>query len=164
VSNSSPLIRADAKERLEIYRVAVDMADRVSARRGTANAFFLTLNTALMGILGLGQLSTAPIEDGQASGNAFPTVVLAIVGITIAIAWFLLLRSYRLLNEAKFKIINDLESGLPFHPFGDEWKLLKRDPVKRWSPARYAELGLVEQIVPAAFAILYAVVGARAIL
>ena len=31
---------------LEQYKIYVEMADRISARRGLANTFFLTLNTA----------------------------------------------------------------------------------------------------------------------
>ena len=30
----------------ELYKLAVEMADRVSARRSLANSFFLTINTA----------------------------------------------------------------------------------------------------------------------
>ena len=37
---------------LELYQLAVEMADRVSARRGLANTFFLTLNTGLAALLG----------------------------------------------------------------------------------------------------------------
>jgi hypothetical protein len=33
---------------LELYKLAVEMAERVSARRATTNAFFLTVNTALL--------------------------------------------------------------------------------------------------------------------
>jgi hypothetical protein len=36
----------------EIYKIAVEMADRISARRGLANSFFLTINTVFMRILG----------------------------------------------------------------------------------------------------------------
>jgi hypothetical protein len=35
---------------LELYKTAVEMADRTSARRAGANSFFLTLNTALAAI------------------------------------------------------------------------------------------------------------------
>ena len=36
---------------LEQYKLYVEMADRISARRSTANTFFLTLNTLLVGAL-----------------------------------------------------------------------------------------------------------------
>src|SRR5262245_9792406 len=37
---------------LEQYKLYVEMADRISQRRGTANTFFLTVNTAIIGALG----------------------------------------------------------------------------------------------------------------
>ncbi|MGW0103196.1 RipA family octameric membrane protein, partial [Nocardia sp. NPDC003354] len=33
---------ADAQHTLEIYKLAVEMADRTSARRASANSYFLT--------------------------------------------------------------------------------------------------------------------------
>lgn len=148
-----------AGERLELYKLAVEMADRVSARRGTANAFFLTLNTALVGLAGL---------SGETAGAALISIagyrvpVLALTGLVLAAAWWLLLRSYRDLNEAKFKVINAIEEDLVAHPFRDEWRYLKEDPVKPLRK-RYAELGVLEQLVPAAFAVLYVLIGAGAV-
>jgi hypothetical protein len=43
-----------AEHYLELYKLAVEMADRVSARRATANAFFLTINTALFAFVSSG--------------------------------------------------------------------------------------------------------------
>ena len=37
---------------LEIYKLYVQMADNISARRQSANSFFLTVNTAIIGIVG----------------------------------------------------------------------------------------------------------------
>jgi hypothetical protein len=45
-----------SEQYLELYKLAVEMADRVSARRSTANAFFLTINTALLTFIGSGSL------------------------------------------------------------------------------------------------------------
>jgi hypothetical protein len=39
--------------RLEQYKLYVEMADRIGARRQAANTFFLTINTALLAFLGL---------------------------------------------------------------------------------------------------------------
>src|SRR4051812_9630105 len=41
------------KHVVELYKVFVDSADKISARRVTANSFFLTLNSALVGLLTL---------------------------------------------------------------------------------------------------------------
>ena len=44
---------ADTGTMLDMYKTAVEMADRVSARRGTANTFFVTLNAALAAVVGI---------------------------------------------------------------------------------------------------------------
>jgi hypothetical protein len=80
-------------------------------------------------------------------------VAIAVVGILTAVTWFLLLRSYRDLNKAKFAVINAIETQLPIQPFGDEWGQLKSDPVPHWR-RRYAELGTVERTVPMLFALV----------
>lgn len=128
---------ADAE--LEIYKLAVEMADRVSARRATANSFFLTIQTALVALLGVKEIS-----DDSIAG----------AGLLLAVAWWLLLRSYHNLNRAKFEVIADLEKKLPVQVFGPEWEKLKS---ARGLRARYAELGHVEQVVPAVFAAVYVV-------
>jgi hypothetical protein len=45
---------------LELYKISVEMADRVSARRGTANAFFLSVQTAVISVLGLAEEHQLP--------------------------------------------------------------------------------------------------------
>jgi hypothetical protein len=41
---------------IELYKLAVEFADRISARRALANTFFLTVNTGLAALLGGTQL------------------------------------------------------------------------------------------------------------
>lgn len=139
---------------LEIYQTAVEMADRTSSRRATANSFFLTLQTGL--VAALAALATG--EGASVGRNQFVLTLAGYSGIVLAAAWWLLLRSYRDLSRAKFAVITRIERDyLPVHPFDDEWSVLKRDPVKRFRP-RYAELGLVERIVPIAFGVVYLII------
>ena len=42
---------------LEIYKICVEMADRISARRERMNSFFLTVNAVLLGGLAHGGLN-----------------------------------------------------------------------------------------------------------
>ncbi|MEU1450431.1 RipA family octameric membrane protein [Streptomyces mirabilis] len=130
-------------EVLELYKLAVEMADRVSARRGTANAFFLSVQTTFIALISFGipKLSESPWWVSLA-------VVLA--GITLSATWWMQLRSYRDLNTAKFKVINRLEERLPVKIFADEWEELKSDPIPAWRK-RYAELGTSERTVPLVF-------------
>ncbi|OIJ92077.1 RipA family octameric membrane protein [Streptomyces colonosanans] len=134
-------------ELLDIYKLAVEMADRVSARRGTANSFFLSVQTALVTLVGFGipKLSESPWWVSSA---------VALAGITLSAAWWMQLRSYRDLNTAKFKVINELEERLPVKIFADEWEALKTDPIPDWRK-RYAELGTSERIVPLVFAVAH---------
>lgn len=123
---------------LEIYKLAVEMADRISARRAVASSFFLTAQSALIVLVG------ATSSDDWA---------FALPGSVLALTWWLLLRSYRLLNKAKFEIIQGMEAQLPAAPFQAEWDLL--DPKgKRWRE-RYFELGLLERIVPVIFGVIF---------
>ncbi len=133
---------------LELYKLAVEMADRISARRALANTFFLTVNTGLVALLG---------------GRNLRWYVAA-AGIMFALAWWWLLQSYRKLNAAKFEVINAIEPRLPFQLFSDEWDRLKtkKAPLKLWPPRNmwawlngYHELGTAERIVPLAFAAIY---------
>jgi hypothetical protein len=130
----------------EIYKLTVEMADRISARRAGANAYFITVQGALIAALGFLASRTPAVHDRY-------LVAIAAVGVITSVAWFLLLRSYRDRNRAKFKVISDIETNLPLKPFSDEWLDLKRDPVPRWRP-RYAELSTVERMVPALFGLM----------
>jgi hypothetical protein len=54
-----------------------------------------------------------------------------------------------------------MEEQLTASPLADEWEVLKADPVKRRF-SRYAELGLVERVVPLAFLLVYLLVAIQA--
>lgn len=136
---------------LEIYKLAVEMADRVSARRAIANAFFLTVNTTLVAVVGL---------RSETSNSALLPVSVCIAGIAVATCWWFLLRNYRKLNEAKFVVINKIETEyLPVKPFYDEWVVADgaTDAGNRLSRIRASlrQLGNVERVVPIVFALLY---------
>ena len=131
---------------LDLYKLAVEMADRISARRGLTNSFFLTINTAVVGVLGT-----------QSSRWYF-----AVAGITLSVAWWASLVSYRNLNAAKFKVITSMEQRLPRQIYEEEWTLLssRRGPAGSDPPylsriSKYRELGWVERVVPLVFVLLY---------
>jgi hypothetical protein len=137
---------------LDLYKLTVEMADRISARRATANSFFLTLHAALVTLIGFVRPTQTDTKTHQV--DTFGVVYVAIGGLVLAATWWVLLRSFRDLNRAKFKVIGDMEARLPAEPFNDEWKYLKGDPVPWWRK-RYAELGTVERFVPFVFAAIY---------
>ena len=96
---------------LEQYKLYVEMADRISARRQTANDFFLTVNTALVALLGY--LRT--VQENSGVGQLYWLVAAA--GIVLAYLWYRTVRSYQNLNSAKFEVIHEMEHALPLRPY-----------------------------------------------
>lgn len=140
-----PYSDRDAAILLEQYKIYAAMADQVSGRRSLTNAFFLTLNTAISA--GIGTLVKEMLHT--------PTwlIVFPFFALTIeCAAWFLLMRSYRQLNSAKYAVIGALEERLPASPYWrGEWNALGegRDKTKYWP------LTNLEQWVPLIFAATY---------
>ena len=166
----------DSSLLLELYKTAVEMADRVSARRGSANTFFVTLNTALAAVVGIVSAAKKPSRGGSSpSFDAFGLVVASVAGIVLAIVWWALLRYYRRLSRAKWDVINELERHFPVAPFTDEWARLHPEghaaaQVVRgslWARIRvrstHREATVVEQVVPFVFVALYLALGIRVI-
>lgn len=130
---------------LEQYKLYVEMADRISQRRGLTNTFFLTLNTAIFTAVGV---FWERKPEGQVWWLAFPLAML----LGECFAWFYLLRSYRLLNSAKYEVVGELEVRLPASPYWRaEWTALGegKDPKKYWP------LSHIESWIPVFFAALY---------
>jgi hypothetical protein len=132
----------------ELYKLAVEMADRVSARRSLANSFFLTINTALVAVMG---------------GADDLKWYLPVAGLLFCVTWWALLKSYRDLNSAKFQIILGMEERLPVRVYADEKRIYKSDSVRfqlrrkvitRWM-GQYRELNRVERIIPIVFGAIY---------
>jgi hypothetical protein len=130
---------------LEQYKLYVEMADRISARRGLANSFFLTLNTGFVALFAT--FKTVP-KGPEALWLAIPLVAL----VGECFAWFYSVRSYRLLNGVKYRVVGALEERLPASPFWRaEWWALGEGHDR----ARYWPLSHIEQWIPILFALTY---------
>lgn len=119
---------------LNQWQTCVDMANSVSQRRDNMNNIFITLNFAIMAAVSI----TWDIKS----------LFILIAGITICILWMLNIRNYKLLNTAKFNVINSIEEKLPSAPFKDEWQFLKNSK-------KYMDSTTLERILPITFIILY---------
>ncbi|UJB73426.1 hypothetical protein HRE53_32875 (plasmid) [Acaryochloris sp. 'Moss Beach'] len=102
---------------LEVYKLYVEMADRIGARRQAANSFFLSINTAIFTLTGYIQLA-----NNQRGKEFFLSISFA--GIILCYQWFRLVRSYKGLISGKFKVIHEIEKCLPLRPYDMEWKVL----------------------------------------
>ncbi|WP_057789393.1 RipA family octameric membrane protein [Roseovarius atlanticus] len=118
------------EEVLEIYKLLVEMADRVSQRRQSANSFYLTVNTAIIG-------ATAYVARDTDGAN---TWAISLAGVAICILWIRAVLSYKSLNSAKFKVITELEGRLPVAAFKDEWEFLQGANGKRHTPFHKTEV------------------------
>ncbi|WP_106240280.1 RipA family octameric membrane protein [Nonomuraea fuscirosea] len=142
---------ADVNVAVELYKLAVEMADRVSARRATANSYFLTAETTLVSVSGLIG-AYGPEDDWWAN------VAISIAGLVLSVSWWMLLGSYRRLSSAKFAVINSIEESLPVHPFMDEWNILHSSSGSQSKKRpRYLRLGVVERIVPGVYGAIFVI-------
>jgi hypothetical protein len=137
---------------LEQYKLYVQMADNISARRQSANSFFLTVNTALIAFLGL---LASPDVGGDTGVAANPPLlwVLAVsaAGVVLCYTWYRLVRSYKDLNSGKFKVVHAIENRLPASPYDAEWEAVGRGE----DPNLYLPFTHVEIWIPWVFATLY---------
>lgn len=134
---------------LEIYKLHVELADRVSQRREGANRLFVTLLSALV------ILVATIMRFGNETLPASPAVVvIAALGFLLTVAWYITIRSYRQLNSGKFAVIHEMEKQLPFSFYKREWEFLEEGKNRR----KYWKLTVVETFVPIIFAILFAAI------
>jgi hypothetical protein len=130
---------------LEQYKLYVEMADRVSARRGQANTFFLTFNSAVFTLIGA-------FWTARPHSTSTLLIVPVLVLMAECLAWFWLIRSYRQLNAAKYAVVGALEERLPASPYWRaEWKALGEGN----DPSRYLPLTHLEEWIPILFALAY---------
>ncbi|WP_220446380.1 RipA family octameric membrane protein [Micromonospora chalcea] len=130
---------------MEQYKIYVEMTDRVAARRGVHNTFFLTANTSIV-------TAAAIFLPSMKERGVIPLVVPLAMLLLQCAAWFWILRSYRQLSSAKYRVLGVMEERLPASPYWSaEWKAIGsgRDPSIYWPLTR------LEQWVPLTFGTAY---------
>lgn len=128
----------------EQYKIYVEGIEKTSDRRQQANNYFLTINTALISLIGL--LFQFKIFE---SAN-WIKALLAIVGIIICIIFWFLIRSYRQLNTGKFKVIHEIEKILPMALYKYEWEILGKGEDK----SKYYLFSHIELLIPWVFGLI----------
>ena len=129
------------------YKIYIESAERISDRRQKTNEFFLSLNTALVTLLGF-------IAIKINSGQFFYAILLAsISGMVICFFWYRIILSYKGLNGGKFKIIHLIEKKLPLMLYETEWEILERGENKKiyWSFTN------IETKIPWVFVVIYGI-------
>ncbi|MGV0981019.1 MAG: RipA family octameric membrane protein [Polynucleobacter sp.] len=129
---------------LEQYKLYVDLADRISARRAASNSYFVSLNTAILGFIGYLTIKDSSDYVWAVAGG----------GILLSILWESLITSYRSLNSAKFEVIHAVEKKLPANLFREEWRLIGEGKNR----VLYWPVSHIEQKVPYVFMALHLIV------
>jgi len=130
----------------DIYKLHAELADRVSQRREGANRLFVSILVAVFALIGL------LLKLGGADVNENILVsIMSILGIALATAWYLVIRSYRQLNTGKFKALHELEQKLGYPFFQREWELLSKGEDFR----QYWRLTVAETLLPIIFVISF---------
>lgn len=120
---------------LQQWQTCVEMANSVSQRRDNMNNLFVSLNLAI----------TAAVSFTWDMKSLF----ILTAGIVLCFLWLRFIRTYRLLNRAKFDVIDEIEKQLPSQPFYREWTLLKANK-------NYKNATVLERVLPITFIVLYA--------
>ena len=135
----------DAKDpRLAVFELYLATAEKVSDRRAQANAWMLSVNSAIVALYGYLQTDKLAVPGGQ---KAVWLWAIPAAGAIVCAAWVVLLTSSRKLNRAKFAVPQEIEEDLPVQPFKREREVYTRD--------RRRSLSYVETAIPGCFALLY---------
>ncbi len=130
-----------ATDLLEQYKLYVQSAENVSARRVAFTRYLLTLNSALIALYGL------LIVNLEQSNWVLPVPV---IGALLSMPWYLIIKSHADLNKIKFKVIHAMERHLPAAMYAYEWKLADEGKGKI-----YRAVTKIEPLIPFLFAALH---------
>jgi hypothetical protein len=142
-----PSEEKDSESHLSLYLYYAGQTERLVERRAANSRYFLTVNTAFITILGFA------FRHELAGQQPAWLAALPLAGIVVCMIWAQLVRSYRVLTGARFKVIKEMERALPAAPYTEEWQLIKADPAY----GGYFSIARLEAVVPWVFAVIYAV-------
>ena len=128
---------------LEQYKLYVQSAENVSARRVASNRYLLAINSALVALYGL---------QSAGFGQSCWALLIPAMGIPVSLLWYLIIKSHADLNRIKFDVIHELEEHLPAAMYKYEWYLAEEGKGKTYRAAT-----TIEQWVPVLFALLHVV-------
>ena len=143
-----------ASDLLEQYKLYVQSAENVSSRRVTSNRYLLTINAALVALYGL---------QSANFGQGYWTLLIPVIGVPVALLWYLIIKSHADLNRIKFDVIHEFEQHLPAAMYRHEWRLAEEGQgtayravtkIERWIPILFAGLHVVLAVL-----VILAIVG-----
>ena len=126
---------------LEQYKLYVQSAENVSARRVATSRYLLTINAALAALYGV---------QFESFGQSYLTLPVPVIGITVSVLWYLIIKSHADMNRIKFDVIHQIEKQLPAAIYKYEWHLAEEGQGKT-----YRAVTTIERWIPVLFIILH---------
>ncbi|MDE0479283.1 MAG: hypothetical protein OXI13_06620 [Gammaproteobacteria bacterium] len=108
---------------LDQYKLYVQSAENVSARRIASSRYLLTFNTALVALYGF---------QSQIPSWGWLMVLVPILGVLASALWCQIIKSHKDLNAVKFEIIHELEQHFPARLYAYEWQRANEGRGKRY--------------------------------
>lgn len=126
---------------LELYKIMVDSAHKVTEWRQKSNEFFLAINSALIAIATyLFNVYQTPTAPG-----------IAVFGILLAVIWYESIKSYSKLNGAKWKVVSEIEQKEFKYPIFQMERKYYKEANRRGNAS-------VEKMVPLLFIAMYVII------
>jgi hypothetical protein len=125
---------------LEQYKIFAESLDKEKSRRQTEDAFFLSLNSALIAFFGL--MIKESVNINLVGG-------LLLFGINLCVTWFGIRHYNGITHRAKIKILCEMEEHLHFAPFFKIEKAITEDAGK------WKNFVLSGGLIPFLFLLLY---------
>lgn len=132
---------------IEQYKLYVQSAENVSARRVASSRYLLTINAILAALYGL---------QFESFGQSYLTLPVPVIGITVSVLWYLIIKSHADMNKIKFDVIHQIEQHLPAAIYKCEWHLAERGEgetyrtvttIERWIPVLFFIIHLALAVV-----------------
>lgn len=131
---------------MEMYKLYLESLDYTSTLKNKTSSYFLTIHTLLISILGL-SVSKYNLIDSDLFYAFTP-----VLGILLALIWWISEHAYNQVIGAKFSIIHFMENKLPAKVYGTEWKILESEKLNLRSKPFVL---FIEPLVPLVFVIFY---------
>ena len=144
-------------EILELYKLHAELAERVSQRREGANRLYVGVLTGSLAFV-----AVLVRFGGVSEITNWIVGATGILGVALSINWFVVIRSYRVVNSAKFAVLHEMEKKLPYSFLLREEEILKeRKHTQTGEQAtEYWKFSIVASILPWIFAALFAGIAA----
>ena len=134
---------------IEIYKLQAQLANSISTRRITINRFYVLLMSGL--VLIFPAFFKLPTEIRNLISIEFLILGLPLLGITLSVAWFILISSNLRQSIIKYEALKKLEDKLEYQFFKDEWEYLE----KYQKGKAYWDTPYVEIFIPVLFFIIF---------